>query len=380
MAKRLIYGLLLALIAVISAFGGAVVGGLAVYNMTSTRSQEETASLPPAASTAQPEVVSVSAVDIQTDITSAVEKVAPAVVTVVGTVPGQEYFFGRSADQQVSGSGVFVSEDGYAITNNHVIEDTISLSVILSDGSELPATLVGSDPYADLAVLRVDGQVPAVASLGSSSLLQPGEMVIAIGSPLGEFVNTVTVGVVSATGRVIEGVQGYQLEGLIQTDAAINSGNSGGPLVNLAGEVVGVNTLVVRGSNGGSAIAEGLGFAIAIDTAREVVDQIIERGFFARPYLGVGWVQVTPNVARAYDLPVEYGVYVSEIDPEGPASRAGVRSGDFITHIGDIAINDQNTYLNALFHYNPGDRVVLTINREGETLQVEAILGEARAD
>lgn len=377
MVKRVWYGLLLVVVAGVSALGGAVVGGYMAIGNTPREPEQTGANLTSLNST-ESQVTEVAAIDIQTDITAATEKVGPAVVTVVGVLPGQEFFFGRTADQRVSGSELFISEDGYVVTNNHVVEGTTEVSVVLSDGSELPAELVGSDPYADLAVLRVQGPVPAVARLGSSNLLEPGEIVIAIGSPLGEFVNTVTVGVVSATGRTIEGIQGYQLEGLIQTDAAINSGNSGGPLVYLAGEVIGINTLVVRGTEG-SAPAEGLGFAIPIDTAREVAGQIIARGFFARPYLGITWVQVTPNLARAYDLPVGWGVFVSEVDPGGPADLAGIEPGDFITHLGDTAIDERNSYLNALAHFKPGDRITLTLNRKGQTFQVEVTLGEARA-
>ncbi len=229
------------------------------------------------------QTVQISSLDIQTNITDAVQKVGPAVVTVVSTVPGQQTFFGRTGDQRVSGSGVFISDQGYILTNNHVVENTNKVVVILADGTELPATLVGTDPYADLAVLQAQGTVPAVASLGDSTTLQPGETVIAIGSPLGEFANTVTVGVVSATGRMITSNEGYQIENLIQTDAAINSGNSGGPLVNLAGEVIGINTLVVRGNGLGSAPAEGLGFAIPSAYSKTGLRPDYRPGIFCPP-------------------------------------------------------------------------------------------------
>jgi len=165
-------------------------------------------------------------------------------------------------------------------------------------------------------------------------VLNPGEMVIAIGSPLGDFKNTVTVGVVSATGRSIDTGQGYQIEGLIQTDAAINQGNSGGPLVNLASEVIGINTLIVRGSGIG-AIAEGLGFAIPANTARAVAEQIMQKGYFSRPYMGIRWQSITPNIAAAYNLPVQWGVYVTEVTTGSPASKADLQPGDIITRIGD---------------------------------------------
>ena len=265
--------------------------------------------------------------------------VGPAVVTVVGTVPGQQTFFGQTPDRDVSGSGFFVSDQGYIITNAHVVQNTREVSIILSNGSEQAAVVVGADKYNDIAVLKAEGPVPAVAALGNSDVLQPGESVIAIGSPLGDFKNTVTVGVVSATGRSIDTGEGYQVEGLVQTDAAINQGNSGGPLLNLAGEVIGVNTLIVRGSGGG-AVAEGLGFAIPIDTAQAVAAQIIEKGYFAHPFLGITYQPITPAIARAYDLPVQWGVYISRVADNSPASEAGLQRGDIITSVGGIALDE----------------------------------------
>ena len=201
-------------------------------------------------------------------------------------------------------------------------------------------------------------------------------MVIAIGSPLGEFVNTVTVGVVSATGRMIETEKGYQIENLIQTDAAINSGNSGGPLVNLAGEVIGINTLVVRGNNSGSAPAEGLGFAVPASGVREVAGQIIERGSFSRPYLGIRWQVISPDLASAYDLPVEWGAYVSEIVPGGPADQGGIRTGDIITRIGAANIGENKSFLNALFANQPGEKVDVVVVRNGVGETLTLTLGE----
>jgi 2-alkenal reductase len=249
---------------------------------------------------------------------------------------------------------------------------------ILADGTELPATLVGTDPYADLAVLQAQGAVPAVASLGDSTTLQPGETVIAIGSPLGEFANTVTVGVISATGRMITSNEGYQIENLIQTDAAINSGNSGGPLVNLAGQVIGINTLVVRGNGLGSAPAEGLGFAIPSVIAKQISDQIIAQGYFARPYLGIRWQPISPDVSAAYDLPVDWGVYVTDVIAGSPAAQAKLQPGDIITQIGDVQISADNRFLNALFVYQPGDTVNVEVIRNGNKVELPVKLGESQ--
>jgi len=372
--------LLCILIAVISGFAGAYIGGSMVAKdvqtvLTQAAVSEEV--VPEVTPQVVNTSITIASSEIDTVITDVVQNIEPAVVTVVGTIPGSQTFFGKTADSQVSGSGFIVSQDGYIITNNHVIEDAISLYVILSDGTELDADLISRDIYADLAVLKVDGTMPAVAPLGDSEDLKPGETVIAIGSPLGTFRNSVTVGVISATGRTLDTGEGYNMENLIQTDAAINSGNSGGPLVNLAGEVIGVNTLVLRGSSSGSASAEGLGFAIPSDTVELISQQIIEKGYFARPYLGVGIQNVTSSIARRYNLAVEWGGYVTEVAAGSPAADAGLRVNDIITRIGDIEITEENTYLNALFAYRSGDTVELEFDRNGQKLTATVLLAEA---
>lgn len=378
--KRWLYVLLVIVVAFFSALGGIAVGGWTIYQWAEHRSASSTpqAVLPPAAQVSPSEsgrTVQVDVAEIQSRITEAVQLVAPAVVTVVGNIPGQMTFFGPTGDQTVSGSGVYISDQGYILTNNHVVEGTNQVQVILSDGSQQEAKIIGTDIYADLAVLKTEGKVPAVASLGNSDILTPGEMVIAIGSPLGDFRNTVTLGVVSATGRSIDTGQGYQIENLIQTDAAINQGNSGGPLVNLLGQVIGINTLVVRGSPSG-AIAEGLGFAIPVNTARSVAEQIIQKGYVSRPYMGIRWQLITPRVAALYDLPVQWGVYVTEVIPNSPASQAGIRRGDIIIRIGDITLDENHSYINALFQHKPGDIVTVEIARGSKTIEVQVTLGE----
>ncbi|MBN2048610.1 MAG: trypsin-like peptidase domain-containing protein [Anaerolineaceae bacterium] len=250
------------------------------------------------------------------------------------------------------------------------------VSVIYLDNSEHPAILVNGDIYEDLAVLKMEGPVPGVISIGNSDLLQPGESVIAIGSPLGAFKNTVTVGVISGLGRSLETDQNdYIMEGLIQTDAAINSGNSGGPLVNLAGELIGINTFVVR-SSGGSAIAEGLGFSNPSNKVQFITNQIIQAGYFSRPYLGLEWQPISPTLAARYDLPVNYGAFVVRLDPAGPAAESGVQAGDIIVQIGDTEIDAATSYTNALFQYQPDETIVIRVSRDGEWLDLEATLGE----
>lgn len=317
----------------------------------------------------------VSNTDIETSVTKVVQQIGPAVVTVVGTVTYQSGPFGWSSSSEVSGSGVFISTEGYLLTNYHVVEDASDLYIILSDGSEAEVTLVGYDIYADLAILKSEGNVPAVATLGNSDALDPGETVIAIGSPLGDFKNSVTTGVVSATGRSIDTGKGYNIEDLIQTDAAINQGNSGGPLVNLAGEVIGINTLIVRSSGSGTT-AEGLGFAVSGNTAQAVASQIIETGHFSRPFIGIRYQTITPSIANRYRLPVEYGAYITEVSENSPAEEAGLQQDDIIVQINDIEIDETHSYLNTIFKFEPGETVTVHFVRDGKIFATEVILGE----
>jgi len=377
--KKVLYTLFILVIAGSSALAGAVAGGFAVFRAVQQRS-----SLPapiqeilPANNTNPNQTLVLNNTDVETAITQSVQRVAPTVVTVVGTIPGQMTFFGMTGDQTVSGSGFFISDQGYILTNNHVVEGTKEVKIVLSDGSEQTASIVGTDIYSDIAVLKTDGNVPAITGLGNSDVLDPGESVIAIGSPLGNFKNTVTVGVVSATGRSIDTGNGYQIEDLIQTDAAINHGNSGGPLVNLAGEVIGINTLVVRNTNSGD-VAEGLGFAIPVNTAQAIAQQIIQQGYFARPYIGISFQPINPNIAARYNLSAQWGVYITKVADGSPASTAGLQQGDIIIQVGDVTLDETHSYVNALFAFNPGDQIDLTVIRNGKDVQVQITLGEAQ--
>ena len=378
--NRILYLIMVVVLAGAAALSGTAAGGFAVYRIMSQSQKTAVAAspsttLPVQASNTSPQTIVLNTTQIQTTITQAVQKVGPAVVTVVGTVPGQNTLFGPTGSGTVSGSGVFISAQGYILTNNHVVDGTTSLNVVLSDGTQEKATIVGTDLYSDIAVLKADGKVPAVATLGNSDVLLPGETVIAIGSPLGDFKNTVTVGVVSAMGRSIDIGQGYQVENLIQTDAAINQGNSGGPLVDLAGEVIGLNTLIVR-NTGTGAVAEGLGFAIPINTAQVVANQIIQYGYLARPFLGVSYQSITPDIANAYNLPVQYGAYVTSVAANSPAAKAGLQKDDIITKIGNTAIDANQSYVNVLFTYKPGNQVTVEFLRNGKTMQVQVTLGQ----
>ncbi len=376
--KNILYLFLILIVAGCSGLVGALAGGGILYarlNRSTQAASAPVALLPSA--TPESQKLSVSNTEIETTITQVVEKVEPAVVTVNGTISGTMTFFGASADQQVSGSGIIVSADGYILTNNHVVESTNQLNVILNDGAELPAKLISTDVFADLAVIKVEGQMPAVVTLGNSDQLKPGETVIAIGSPLGDFRNSVTVGVISATGRTLDTGNGYQMENLIQTDAAINQGNSGGPLVNLAGEVVGINTLVVRGSGVSSTVAEGLGFAIPSNTAQVIAEQIIQTGHFARPYLGVQAQTINPQIAARYNLSVQWGAYITQVATNSPADDAGLQAGDIITRIGDQQLGENTSYVNALFTYSPNQSVTVEYYRGNQSHQVTVTLGTA---
>jgi 2-alkenal reductase len=387
--NRILYIALVIMLAGVAALSGAAAGGAAVYQVmnrveTARLTSAAPAAVPlPASNKSQTQTQSqgttlvVNTTQIDTTITQAVQKVGPSVVTVVGTLPGQMTFRGMSPSGTVSGSGVFISNQGYILTNNHVVEGTQGdLTIVLSDGTQETAKIVGADQYSDIAVLKTTGKVPAVATLGNSDVLNPGETVIAIGSPLGDFKNTVTVGVVSATGRSIDSGNGYSIDNLIQTDAAINQGNSGGPLVDLAGQVIAINTLIVRSSGSGT-VAEGLGFAIPINTASTVAQQLIQNGSITHPYLGVSFQAVSPDISNAYNLPVQWGAYVTDVAANSPASQAGLQQGDIITSLGGVAMDGTHDYVNVLYNFKPGDQVDLTYNRNGQTNQVKVTLGTA---
>lgn len=382
--KKVFYLVLIFAVALLGTSAGFAAGAFVVYqwmdrqqtSASSVTTLPTSTPLPLLAETqeAESENIVFSSTSIETAVTDAVEKIGPAVVTVIGTSPGYSTWLYQYSDQQSSGSGIIISESGYILTNQHVVEDMSDISIILQDGTEYPVEVVSTDIFADLAVLKAEGDMPAVAVLGNSDLLKPGETVIAIGSPLGSFKNSVTAGVISATGRMLDTGRSYMMEDMIQTDASINPGNSGGPLVNLAGEVIGVNTLVLR--EGGGTIAEGLGFAVPSNLARVIADQIIDQGFFARPNLGIRWQAVSPVIAARYQLPVEWGAYVIEVQPNSPAGLAGVRVQDIITCIGSSCIDGENSYYNVLFKYQPGEVVTLQVARGEELIELEVTLGQ----
>ena len=269
-----------------------------------------------------------------------------------------------------SGSGFFIREDGVLLTNVHVVGNSRVVEIGLADGRVLPGQVIGGDPASDVAVVRVDLEDAPTVPLGDSDQLQVGQTTIAIGNPLG-FERTVTTGVVSALNR---SPRGLQVGGFIQTDAAINSGNSGGPLLDSQGRVIGINSVIF--SPTGSSI--GLGFSIPINLAANIAQQVLTTGTVTIAYLGIGLADVYPEVARQYRLPVQEGVIVLQVDPQSPAGRAGIRREDIITDIGGTAITNGGDLRRVLRERRPGETVPITVRRlDGSTRRVNVRLGEA---
>lgn len=350
---------------------------------TSTVKVETTSAKPAATKQADyPFLVGSSDASTYDNIADMVEDVNQAVVTVINkqTFAG----FGQSSSELQpagSGTGFIVSDDGYIITNNHVVEGSDSLSVLFVDGTEVDATLVGTDAITDIAVIKIDQRVPATVEIGDSSTLRVGEDIVAIGSALGEYTNTVTQGIVSGLGRSLDSQGGAGMENMIQHDAPINPGNSGGPLLNMQGQVVGVNTAVVRQAEPG-VTAEGLGFAIPSNTVKDIASQLIENGQVVRPFLGISYQLINPQIAAAQNLPVDHGAFIADVVAGGPAATAGVQANDIVTAIDGQEISQTTSLQDILFQHKPGDTVELTIARgtTGETVTVQVTLGTRPAD
>jgi 2-alkenal reductase len=310
------------------------------------------------------------------ELASAIEVVSLVEDAVVTVYNRGESRFGDFDVTNSSGTGFVISSDGYIVTNNHVVEGGESFTAVFANGDAVDAELIGADPITDLAVIKVEGRVPGVVALGDSNKLRPGQPVLAIGSPLGEFTNTVTQGIVGALGRSLTETPGRPaLTGLIQHDAAINPGNSGGPLFNFAGEVVGVNTLGIQQTAEGEP-AQGLFFAIPSNTVREIAATLIEEGEVNYAYLGVETLSISPEIAGQNDLPVDYGVFVVRVVRDGPADDAGLTAGDVILSIDGARIGQGRSFMEVLFEHSPGERVALDVLRDDETITVEVVLGE----
>jgi 2-alkenal reductase len=301
-----------------------------------------------------------------------VDRVASAVVTVINQQMAQEL---NQIAPAGSGTGFIIDDQGHIVTNHHVVEGGEQFEVIFADGETRPATLIGSDSVSDLAVVKIEGEVPNVVPLGDSDALKPGQTVLAIGSPLGDFTNTVTQGVVSATNRDFPDPRAGNYTNLIQHDAAINPGNSGGPLFNLAGEVVGVNTLGIPIDASGQPV-QGLFFAIPSNTVARITQILMDEGRVIYPYIGVSSTPVTLQIAARENLPVDHGALVTRVSPGTPAEEAGIQEGDVILAIDGQEIDAQDALIDVLFAHRPGDTVDVTIQRGDEEITLEVTLGE----
>ena len=333
---------------------------------------------------------------VQLDEESAVIRsaaaVSPAVVTITShsTASGDSGAAPSSTSDPFSlpttgiGSGIIYDAAGWILTNRHVVAGSDTVTVKLKDGREFQGTTYGIDTLTDLAIVKIEGADLPVAPLGDSTTLKIGQLAIAIGSPLGDFENSVTTGVISATGRAItvndEATgQPRRLRNLIQTDAAINPGNSGGALVDSLGQVIGVNT-AVAGS------AQGIGFAIPIEIAKPLLKQAVAGEKLSRPYIGISYQPVTPTLKRQANLPIDYGAWVASdsggpgVRAGGPAATAGLQDDDIITAIDGQRIDAGHPLEDVLVRYRPGDQITLTVLRDGATLDLKVTLGTRPSD
>ena len=282
------------------------------------------------------------------------------------------YSYGQPITGTSTGSGFIISEDGYVMTNCHVVEGASSVSIITHSGEQYAATVIGSDSTSDVALLKVEASGLPAVTLGSSDELIVGDQVVAIGNPLGELTSTMTVGYVSGKERAV--YTDDTTINMIQTDAAINSGNSGGPLFNMKGEVVGITTAKYSGESSSGASIEGIGFAIPIDDAMEVVGDLQEFGYVKTAYMGVTVRDMDSSVASMYNLPA--GVYVDSVEAGGPAALAGIQAEDIIIGLGDETITSYNDLAKALRGYEPGETTTVTVYRGGRELELTITLTE----
>lgn len=366
--------------------GGTLVLVVAMPRFAPSQESNVPAAVAPDVAPAVKPVVSTSRQSEATDgsITETVRRVGPAVVSIKTRFLSKESdipdlfreFFGdegRPVPQEGQGSGMIIHADkGYVLTNAHVIKDARVIKVTLPDKRTFDGTLVGADTMSDLAVIRIPAHNLPEVKLSSSTSPPIGSWVVAIGNPFG-YENTVTVGVVSATEREILPEGGPALERLIQTDAAINPGNSGGPLCNLQGEVVGINTAILS-------VAQGIGFAIASGHARTVVDQLIAHGRVLRPWIGIQYHGVTPEMKEYLGLPTDEGVIIERVIPRSPASRAGLRRGDLIVEINGVPVKRINDLRDEIRKRKVGDTIRLRLYRGREQKVITLQAGEMPAD
>jgi serine protease Do len=317
-------------------------------------------------------------------IIDSANKVSPAVVSITLKTTVQD-IFGQSYQQEGAGTGFIITNDGLILTNKHVVSDSSAkYTVVTTDGKSYDATVQSLDPVYDLAVIKIDAKNLPVVELGDSDQLKVGQWVVAIGNALGRFENTVTAGVISAKDRSIEASDASNgssesISNLLQTDAAINSGNSGGPLVNLKGQVVGINTAVASG-------AQSIGFAIPINQAKSAIDSIKATGKIVRPYLGVRYLPITADIAKSASLPVDYGALIKggnsitqlAVIPGSPADKAGLVENDIILEINGEKIDQNNSLLKLIQQYKVGDEIELKVLSKGKEKTVKLKLEESK--
>ncbi len=302
-------------------------------------------------------------------IIQVVESVAPTVVSIVSRVTFRDN--GRAVERAGSGSGVVIAPDGYILTNSHVVQNASQVSVHFTDGSVRPAEIVGEDPPTDLAALRVPAAGLPFAEIGDSNALKVGQLVIAVGNPLG-LESTVTTGVVSSLGRAIRSISGRLIENIIQHTAPLNPGNSGGPLVNTRGQVVGINTAII-------AAAQGIAFAIPSSTASWVLARLMTQGRVTRSFLGIAGVPrlLSRRTVHALNLSTEHAVVILEVARDGPADQAGLRTGDLLIRIGDRDVETMDDIYRLLTEWPAGKSVKVTILRLGQRLELDVRPSEA---
>jgi S1-C subfamily serine protease len=379
--------------------GGAALGGASLFGFDG----EKTIVREVAAPGGEPAVFARSGDRLT--INDIYRRSAPGVVQITATsrqAVQPDPFFGnpfgqpQTQIQQALGSGFVIDKAGHVVTNYHVVQGASRVDVSFSNNEELRARVTGVDPSTDVAVLQVDAHSRALTplELGNSDLVRVGDSVVAIGNPFG-LDRSITAGIVSALQRPIQAPNGFTIDHVIQTDAALNHGNSGGPLLNDLGQVIGITSQILTGSNSEQSGSIGIGFAIPIDTARSVADQIIQTGHATHPYIGVRGVALTPELSQALHLSTQHGFLVEDVTPGSPAAQAGIQGGnstatisgtpfklggDVITAVDGTQIEQFSDLYNAIAAHSPGDSLSLTVTHDGQSRDVQVTLADRPAN
>ena len=317
-------------------------------------------------------VIDIATIDTSKIMTAAEVYAANVNSTVGITTSVTTNFWGYQTTSAASGSGFVLSADGYILTNHHVIEDSSAITVSFYDGTSMEAALIGYDASNDIAVLKVDAADLTPVILGDSDNMNVGDTVVAIGNPLGELTFSLTAGAVSALEREVTTSTGITMN-LMQTDCAINSGNSGGALFNLYGEVIGITNAKYSSSSSSEASIDNIGFAIPVNQIKGIVESIIEKGYISKPYIGISVTDVSEET-QSYGLP--QGAAVKAVSEDSPAQKAGLQVNDIITHVGDTAVTGSSHLVSIVGDAAIGDTLKLTVYRQGSTIELEVTVGE----